>query len=77
MADKDLWEILDERDELARPLGPAVWGDLLRVIADELDAQKIKFGWFESGDAQQWLEDEIEKANTAYLLDFTDTFRYE
>lgn len=70
MSNKDLWEILDEHDELARPLGPAVWGDLLRIIADELDAHKIQFGWCESVDAQQWLEDEIEKADTAYLLDF-------
>lgn len=77
MADKALWQILDEQDDLPRPLGPNVWGELLRVIADELDAQKIQFGWFESGDVEQWLEGEIQKADEAYLLDFSEMFRYE
>lgn len=75
MTEKALWQILDEQDALSRSLGPRVWGDLLRVIADELDAQKIKFGWFISGDVDDWLETEIQKADEAYLLDFSDVYR--
>jgi len=77
MTDRALWQILDEQDDLPRPLGPNVWGELLRVIADELDAQKVQFGWFETGDVEQWLEDEIQKADEAHLLDFSEMFRYE
>jgi hypothetical protein len=53
-----LWQYLDENSEVPWVLGPELWANVFTLMAEQLNHQRTLYSWMETGDAEQWLEEQ-------------------